>query len=153
MSREVLNVKFKRVHEAAVIPSRANKTDVGLDLTAVSIRHVDDPEEGTYYEYDTGLQLAIPEGYGGFLFPRSSISKKDLILANAVGVLDPDYRGNIKLRYKYRINPKIYDIGDRIGQLVILPFPEVNLIEVSELPYGERGDNGFGSSDKVETNK
>jgi dUTP diphosphatase len=145
--REELFIKFKRTNESATIPNRANPTDVGLDLTAVDVKLVEDKEEGTYYEYDTGIAVAIPEGYGGFIFPRSSISKKDLILANAVGVIDPGYRSSIKLRFKFRTDPNIYKVGDKIAQLVILPYPDIHLTEVTELPFGERGEKGFGSSD------
>ena len=83
-------VQFKKLDEKAVIPTYANIGDVGADLTATSVKHVPITiEEAAYYEYGTGLAMKIPEGYGGFIFPRSSVSKKDLFLANAVGVIDP----------------------------------------------------------------
>tara|TARA_R110000868_G_scaffold79778_5_gene226874 strand:+ start:3626 stop:4114 length:489 start_codon:yes stop_codon:yes gene_type:complete len=140
-------VQFKKLDEKAVIPTYANIGDVGADLTATSVNHVPATiEEAAYYEYGTGLAMKIPEGYGGFIFPRSSVSKKDLFLANAVGVIDPSYTGEIKLRFKYKTNPKLYEVGERIGQLVILPIPTINFSEVSELPITSRGNNGFGSS-------
>jgi dUTP pyrophosphatase len=140
-------VQFKKLDEKAVIPTYANIGDVGADLTATSVKHVPVTiEEAAYYEYGTGLAMKIPEGYGGFIFPRSSVSKKDLFLANAVGVIDPAYTGEIKLRFKYKTAPKLYEIGERIGQLVILPIPTINFSEVAELPITQRGNNGFGSS-------
>jgi dUTP pyrophosphatase len=140
-------VQFKKLDEKAVIPTYANIGDVGADLTATSVKHVPATiEDAAYYEYGTGLAMKIPEGYGGFLFPRSSVSKKDLFLANSVGVIDPAYTGEIKLRFKYKTQPKLYEVGDRVGQLVILPIPTINFSEVSELPVTQRGSNGFGSS-------
>lgn len=140
-------VQFKKLDEKAVIPTYANIGDVGADLTATSVKHVPVTiEEAAYYEYGTGLAMKIPEGYGGFIFPRSSVSKKDLFLANAVGVIDPAYTGEIKLRFKYKTAPKLYEVGERIGQLVILPIPTINFSEVAELPVTQRGNNGFGSS-------
>jgi dUTP pyrophosphatase len=140
-------VQFKKLDEKAVIPTYANIGDVGADLTATSVKHVPVTiEEAAYYEYGTGLAMKIPEGYGGFIFPRSSVSKKDLFLANAVGVIDPAYTGEIKLRFKYKTAPKLYEVGERIGQLVILPIPTINFSEVAELPITQRGNNGFGSS-------
>lgn len=140
-------VQFKKLDEKAVIPTYANIGDVGADLTATSVKHVPATvEDAAYYEYGTGLAMKIPEGYGGFLFPRSSVSKKDLFLANSVGVIDPAYVGEVKLRFKYKTDPKRYEVGDRIGQLVILPIPTINFSEVAELPVTQRGSNGFGSS-------
>lgn len=90
ISKNNVFVQFKRLHEKAIIPTYANIGDVGADLTATSVKHVPATvEEAAYYEYGTGLAIKIPEGYGGFIFPRSSVSKKDLFLANAVGVIDP----------------------------------------------------------------
>ncbi len=140
-------VQFKKLDAKAVMPSYANIGDVGADLTATSVKHVPATvEEAAYYEYGTGLAIKIPEGYGGFIFPRSSVSKKDLFLANAVGVIDPGYVGEVKLRFKYKTDPKRYEEGDKIGQLVILPIPIINFSEVTELPVTQRGSNGFGSS-------
>lgn len=102
-------VQFKKLDAKAVMPSYANIGDVGADLTATSVKHVPATvEEAAYYEYGTGLAIKIPEGYGGFIFPRSSVSKKDLFLANAVGVIDPGYVGEVKLRFKYKTDPKSF---------------------------------------------
>jgi dUTP pyrophosphatase len=131
-------VKLKKLHPDAKMPSYA---------TAVSVTHVPaTPEEAAYYEYGTGLAVKIPEGYAGFIYPRSSISKKDLYLSNAVGVVDSGYVGELKLRFKYKTNPKIYNVGDKIGQLIVMPVPTIHFSEVHELPITDRGHGGFGSS-------
>ena len=140
-------VKLKKLHPQAQMPVYANLTDAGADLTVVSVTHVPaTPEEAAYYEYGTGIAIKIPESYAGFIYPRSSVSKKDLFLANAVGVIDSGYVGEIKLRFKYKTNPKIYNVGDKIGQLIVMPVPTIHFSEVHELPITDRGHGGFGSS-------
>jgi dUTP pyrophosphatase len=136
-----VNIKIKRLSKDAVIPSYAKIGDVGLDLTAVSISYTDN-----YIEYGTGLAIEIPEGFAGFVFPRSSISNYDLNLCNSIGVIDSNYRGEVKLRFKTVYNQKIYRIGDRIGQLVVLPVPKIELEWTGELNDSVRGSSGFGSS-------
>ena len=116
-----------------------------MDLTAINISTVDNGNFG-YIEYDTGLSLEIPEGFVGLIFPRSSISNTGLILANAVGVIDSSYRGSIKCRFKAIPNTTIYNVGERIAQLLILPYPQINFEEVEELSTTDRGLDGFGSS-------
>ena len=91
-----MEVKIKKLCDSAVIPSYAKPGDAGMDLVATS-RIFD--KYGNV-EYGTGLAMEIPEGYVGLLFPRSSISKQDLSLANAVGVIDSGYRGEIKFKFK-----------------------------------------------------
>jgi dUTP pyrophosphatase len=73
--------------------------------------------------YDTGLSMEIPEGYVGLLFPRSSISKTILNLSNSVGVIDSGYRGPIMFKFRYLEEGLVYDVGDRIGQILIIPYP------------------------------
>jgi dUTP pyrophosphatase len=126
------------------IPSFQNLGDAGLDLTATSIFFNEN-----YVEYGTNLAFEIPNGYVGLLFPRSSISKYDLTLCNSVGVIDSGYRGEVKLRFKttHNYNPsKMYRVGDRVGQLVLVPFvsPTINMVE--DLSETKRGSGGFGSS-------
>ena len=140
-----VNIKIKKLSKDAVIPSHAKIGDVGLDLTAVSISYTDN-----YIEYGTGLAIEIPEGFGGFIFPRSSISNYDLSFCNSVGVIDTNYRGELKIRfntiYNYQLNKKLYDIGDRIGQLIIMPIPKIKLQVVDDLDITNRNSLGFGSS-------
>ena len=139
-----MNVKIIDKSIPTVIPSFQKLGDAGLNLTATSISFTDD-----YVEYGTNLAFEIPNGVVGLLFASSSISKYDLSLCNSVGVIDSGYRGEIKLRFKttYNYNPrKIYNVGDRIGQLVLVPFLIPKLEVVENLSNTSRNSGGFGSS-------
>ena len=144
-----MKVNIKKLDENAVIPQYAHVGDAGMDVIATSINMTDD-----YIEYGTGLAFEIPEGYCMLIFPRSSNSKKDLLLANSVGVLDSTYRGELKLRFKRAFSQntrylpigKVYDVGNKIGQIMILPYPKIEFNEVNELSETDRGDGGFGST-------
>lgn len=142
-----MNIKIKKLHENAVIPSYAKDGDCGLDLTAINISTVDKGNYG-YVEYDTGISVEIPEGYVGLVYPRSSISNSGLILTNSVGVIDQNYRGSIKCRFKAIPNTSIYSVGDRVAQLIIQPMVKVQFELVEELSETNRGDLGFGSTGK-----
>lgn len=142
-------VKIKKLRNDAVIPKYAKPGDAGMDLTAVS-KTVD---ENNNIVYGTGLALQIPEGFVGLIFPRSSNSKTDLYLTNHVGVVDSGYRGEIMFKFRsvlcssgQYICGKEYNVGDRVGQLIIIPYPNIEFQEVEELSSTERGDGGFGSS-------
>ncbi len=144
----MLYVKIKKLNEKAVIPKYATYGDAGLDLTAISekIFFVNDVPT---VEYGTGLSVEIPEGYVGFIFPRSSIgSRTTLSLANSVGVIDSGYRGEIKFQFRDldTARGKLYKLGERIGQLVIMPYPKIELVESLDLANSERSVGGFGSS-------
>jgi dUTP pyrophosphatase len=171
-----VQVKIKRLHKNAVFPAYAKEGDAGMDLTAIS--YVFD-EHGAIV-YGTGIAIEIPEGYVGLLFPRSSNSKKDLILSNSVGVVDSGYRGEIMFKYKPvsffadsspfneggqitdnfdfisvgketdedDFQMQLYDVGDRIGQIMIIPIPRIEFIEAEELSDSERGEGGYGSTGK-----
>ncbi len=140
-----MEVKVKKMHAEAVIPSYSKPGDAGLDLTAVS----EEWNEGnTMVTYGTGLSIEIPEGYVGLLFPRSSVCKTSLNLSNSVGVIDSGYRGEIMLKYRYPEEGSVYDLGDRVGQLIIIPYPQIKLVEAEELSSTERGEGGYGSSGK-----
>lgn len=139
-----MKVKIKRLRKDSVIPSYAKQGDAGMDLTATRVWVEDDN-----ICYGTGLAFEIPEGYVGLLFPRSSNAKKDLLLSNSVGVLDSGYRGEVT--FKFRQTKSIanaYAVGDRIGQIIILPYPVIEFEEVDELSETNRGDGGFGSTGK-----
>ena len=151
-----MEIKIKKLRKDAVMPRKAHATDAGFDLTAVS--RVFDCEGNV--TYGTGLAFDIPEGYVGLVFPRSSNAKKDLILSNSVGVIDSGYRGEISLKFKPSSvieKPDLayipesiakYEIGDRIGQIIIMPYPEIEFVEVDELGESERGTGGYGSTGK-----
>ncbi|HEY5235416.1 MAG TPA: hypothetical protein VIJ14_04485, partial [Rhabdochlamydiaceae bacterium] len=126
-----MKVKFKKLSEDAILPSYAKPGDAGMDITATSDGIFNRSEEGDlwyYVEYKTSLSVEIPEGYIGLIFPRSSISKSALVLANSIGVIDSGYRGEIGFRFKVDTgltneaymgprNAAVYKKGDRIGQL------------------------------------
>ena len=143
-----MKVRFKKLSDRAVHPSYAKPGDAGLDMTAISSR-ID--SENNFIEYHTGICLEVPEGYVGLLFPRSSTSKTDLRLANCVGVVDSGYRGEISFRYKFAKDSffaklKRFEEGDRIGQLVIMPYPQIEMEESDNLSETERGEGGYGST-------
>ena len=140
----MLEVKFKKLVETAKCPTKAHPTDAGADLTAVSREW---NEELKCWVYGTGIATEIPEGYVGLIFPRSSIRKYGLMQRNCIGVIDSHYRGEIMVTYKFFNDiPKIYKIGDKIAQLIILPYPEISYKEVETLSETDRGENGHGSS-------
>lgn len=151
-----MNIKIKKVHPNAVLPTYAKDGDAGMDLTATS-KYFD--EYGNIC-YGVGLAFEIPKGYVGLIFPRSSICKNQLLLSNAVGVVDSGYRGEVSVRFKpslaldndryaahERIYP-VYNIGERVAQIIIMPHPQIKFELVEELSQTERGEGGYGSSGK-----
>lgn len=144
-----MNVKIKKLHPNAVIPSYSKDGDAGMDLTAVSILS----NTSSDITYGIGLALEIPKGFVGLIFPRSSIRKTDLSLTNAVGVIDSGYRGELQATFKkvygiydVRLDAFDYKIGDRIAQLIIIPYPEIEFEVVDTLSNTDRGASGFGST-------
>ena len=161
-----VTIKFKKLDPEAVIPSYAHDGDVGMDLTAVMVEY---DEKKDLYIYHTCLALESDYGYGVFLYPRSSNCKTEAYLTNGVGIADSAiYRGEIQLRYKNRdryrksfwewITGKVnveralkfapFQVGDRVGQMVVFPYPHVNVEVVDELSETVRGTGGFGSTGK-----
>jgi dUTP pyrophosphatase len=142
-----MQVKIKKLHVDAVIPVYSKPGDAGMDLTAVSATQ----DQYGNVVYGTGLAVEIPEGYVGLIFPRSSNSKTDLYLTNHVGVVDSGYRGEIMFKFRPvngLLNAKVFQVGDRVGQLIILPYPSIEFDETNELSDSARGDGGFGSTGK-----
>lgn len=167
----ILDVKIKKLYEDAKIPTYIENGSAGLDVTCISWEY--DKETKTYC-YHTGLAIEIPDGYVGLLFPKSGIYKKEVSLTNCVGVIDSSYRGEIMARFRsekqvyYRtfldkiknffrsmygmdetfhhtdLLDETYYSGDKICQLLIIPYPKINFVEVLELSETERGDKGFG---------
>lgn len=137
-----MKVKIKKLDERATIPSYAKHGDAGMDLRAIRFQRDSDGN----YVYYTGLAFEIPEGYVGLLFPRSSISKTSHFLRNSVGVVDSGYRGEIMFKFGYGSNVKTYMVGERVGQLIIMPHPSIEFEEVDDLSDTERGEDGFGST-------
>ena len=142
-----MQVKVKKLHPDAVIPSYSKAGDAAMDLTAISVTK----DEHGNAVYGTGLAIEIPEGHVGLIFPRSSNSKTDLYLTNHVGVIDSGYRGEIMFKYRSirgLLDAKIYAKNERVGQLMILPYPQIKLVESDTLSETERGEGGFGSTGK-----
>lgn len=169
-----MKVNIKKLHPDAVIPKYAKQGDAGMDLTATSKFY----DEFGNVCYGVGLAFEIPEGFVGLLFPRSSICKQTITLSNAVGVLDSGFRAEVSFKFKPSVMflddseestisegfdyiaagknypddihdvHTDYEIGDRIGQIIILPYPQIEFNEVSELSSTERGSGGFGSTGK-----
>lgn len=137
-----LNIKIKKVTSTAQLPTKAHATDAGYDLYASSCHY----EDGMLH-YGTGVAVEIPAGYVGLVFPRSSIANTHLTLSNSVGVIDSGYRGEIKAKFR-KEGLKGYKVGERIAQLIIMPYPEVTFEEVDELSESDRGTGGYGSSGK-----
>ena len=136
-----MKVKIKKLHQDAVIPSYAKDGDAGMDLTAVDVS-----ASSGHITYHTGLAVEIPRWHVGFLFPRSSVYKTGQSLSNCVGVIDSGYRGEIMMKYTLSPTGQDYKIGDRVGQLIILPYPKVEFEETDILNESERGEDGYGST-------
>lgn len=158
-----MKVNVKKLDSNAVLPTYAKHGDAGMDLTATSKSY---DEDGNVC-YGTSLAFEIPNGFVGLLFPRSSNTKKDLILGNSVGVIDSGYRGEVMFKFKGAVSiyemdlnyagnfpcvgesADAYEIGDRIGQIIIMPYPQVEFNLVDELSSSDRGVGGFGSTDPI----
>ena len=150
-------IEFSKVHPDVPTPKRAHPTDAGVDLTAWSIDTGE--EQGTDWETDvispgvsrvfgTGVRVAVPEGYVGLLFARSSLGvKRRLDVANGTGVIDAGFRGEVKvcLRNTGRIHARL-ERGERIAQLVVVPCDLEEWVEVEHLGDTDRGEGGFGST-------
>ncbi len=136
-----MEIKFKKLHSIAQI-SKGSNTAASFDLVAVDYEFND---EYGFIQYKTGIAVEIPDGYFGALYPRSSISKYDMLLCNSVGVIDSDYRGEIMVRFRVG-GDKLYKVGDKIAQLIIQKYEEVSYTEVTDLSDSVRGSGGFGST-------
>lgn len=136
-----MKVNIKKLHPDAIIPSYAKDGDAGMDLTAVDVI-----ADGGTLTYKTGIAVEIPRWHVGLLFPRSSVYKTGQTLTNCVGVIDSGYRGEIMLKYTLSPYQREYDIGDRVGQLIIMPYPKIEFEEVEELSDTDRGEGGYGST-------
>jgi dUTP pyrophosphatase len=141
-----MKVKIKKLSSDAIIPTYAKASDAGLDLVATSIIS----GTPTQITYGLGISLEIPDGFVGLVFPRSSIRNYDLALTNSVGVIDSGYRGELQATFKKTkgLESKIYEVGERVVQIIIIPHPSIEFIEVEELTTTERGEGGFGSTGK-----
>ena len=148
-----MQVKIKKLHPDAVIPTYAKHGDAGMDMYAIRNGQADEYGNMVYH---TGIAMEIPDGHVGLIYPRSSVSKTPHSLRNHVGVIDSGYRGEIIFKFgwveSYVTNEaiKVYRSGDRIGQIIIMPYPQIEFVEVKELGESDRGTGGFGSTDAEE---
>ena len=145
----MIELPIRRLREDAVLPERAYAGDAGLDLAACE-RHELGPGERALV--GTGLAVAIPEGYAGFVQPRSGLAARHGIsVVNSPGLVDSGYRGEIRvvLLNTDAADPFVVEPGMRIAQLVVLAVPELEPVVVEELPESERGVRGFGSSSRT----
>ena len=136
----MLKIKIKKTNINSILPIKKNPLDAGIDCYANSITKTED-----YIEYGLGFSLEIPEGYCGFIFPRSSVSNYDLLMCNSVGVVDSNYINEVKARFK-QSGHKVYELGDRVCQLILYKYPEVEFIEVDELDDTNNRGGGHGST-------
>ena len=142
----MIELPIRRLREEAIVPERAYAGDAGLDLAACEAVELAPGERAVV---GTGLAIAIPDGYAGFVQPRSGLAARHGIsVVNAPGLVDSGYRGEVRVvllntdsSEPFRVEP-----GMRIAQLVVLPIPELEIVEREELPESERGVRGFGSS-------
>lgn len=142
-----MNLKYKKLNDSAKDPKYAKLGDAGLDLTATKI------VKNNLFSvwYNTDIAVEIPKDHFGMLVPRSSISNDGaLTLANDVGIIDAGYRGGIQVRFNRTLKGfftrKKYNVGDRIIQLIIIPFKAVELEKMIYLTETSRGEGGYGSS-------
>jgi dUTP pyrophosphatase len=142
----VIEIAVRRLREDAVLPSQAYEGDAGLDLAACDEVELAPGERAVV---PTGIAVEIPDGYAGFVQPRSGLAARHGIgVVNSPGLIDQGYRGEIRvvLLNTDRREPFTVEPGMRIAQLVIAPVASVRLVEVGELAASERGARGFGSS-------
>ena len=139
-----MKIKFKKLSPSAVVPRKAHASDAGFDMTCTRY----EVTNGELFTYHTDIAVEIPDGHVGLLFPRSSIYKQDLFLTNSVGCVDSGYRGEVMFKFKAVFSDvkHHYQVGERIGQLIIIPYPAVEFVEADELSDSERGACGYGSS-------
>lgn len=143
---QTVTIDIKTLNNAAKIPAYAHQGDAGVDLRATEAITLKPFERALV---PTGLAIALPEGYAGFVLPRSGLAiKHGISIVNAPGLIDSNYRGELKviLMNSDPNEPLTISIGDRIAQLVVLPVPQMGFSQTDELSETVRGSNGFGSS-------
>jgi len=141
-----MDIKIVKSKKLEATPKYAKHGDAGIDLVAVEVLKENDRQ----ITYGTGLSIEIPIGYVGMIYPRSSIRKKPIMMSNSVGVIDSGYRGEIQVTFNKLddcvLPEDVYEVGNRICQLVIIAIPTINLIPVQKLSDSDRGKGGHGST-------
>ena len=142
----MIELAIRRLRDDAVVPSRAYSGDAGFDLASCERVELGPGERATV---GTGLAVAVPDGFAGFVQPRSGLAARHgITIVNSPGLVDSGYRGEVRvvLLNTDAREPFVVEPGMRIAQLVVVPVPGVEPVEVDELPESERGVRGFGSS-------
>lgn len=141
-----MELRFRRLSEAAILPARAHEGDAGLDLHAVEQTTI---APGERVSVRTGLAVEIPSGHAGLVLPRSGLAAKHgITLPNAPGLIDAGYRGEVRVLLLNTDRDESFEIapGDRVAQLLLTPFADAEPVEAVELTATSRGAGGFGSS-------
>ena len=141
-------IKIQKVHPKAIVPDYATSGAACFDLHSVEAGEFGMMESAK--SFDIGLKFEIPEGYAMFIYSRSGDGfKKDVRLANCVGIIDSDYRGEVKVKLTAdRMQRNFVNVGDRIAQAMLMPVQQVRFGLVHEVSTTERGEGGFGSTGK-----
>lgn len=139
-----MKLKIKKLNSSAIVPSYQTDGAAAMDFTVNRL------VANTTFQitYGTGIAMEIPPAHVGLIFPRSSIRNKELILSNCVGVIDSDYRGEIFFTFNKTngFDSFSYKVGERCGQMIIMPAPQIDIELVDELSLTKRGDGAFGST-------
>ena len=141
-----MKLRFARLSDNAVLPTRANEGDAGLDLYAAESAHLG---PGERWSVPTGVAVEIPDGHAGLVLPRSGLAREHgIALVNSPGLIDAGYRGEVRILLLNTDTDAHFEIapGDRIAQLLLVPFAGADAVEVEELAGSQRGEGGFGSS-------
>jgi dUTP pyrophosphatase len=141
-----VKLRFARLNDAAILPTRAHEGDAGLDLYAVEPAHLG---PGERWSVPTGVAVEIPEGHAGLVLPRSGLAREHgIALVNSPGLIDSGYRGEIKVLLLNTDPAEVFRIepGERIAQLLVVAVASVEPVEAEALAESARGDGGFGSS-------
>ena len=139
-----MKVKIKMLYSDAIPPKYAHPGDACADVYAFSTS----PDDNDNLVIGLGFAIEIPEGHVGLLFPRSSIAKTGHSFRNSVGVIDSGYRGELMMKLSSQFGKGSYTINERVGQLMILPYPQIEFEQVNQLSDTARGTGGFGSTGK-----
>lgn len=140
--KKPLIIKYKKLNGAAVEPKRGHYGDAGFDLVATHVERLDENRVLIH----TGIAVEIPYGYQGTLRSRSRVHKTGAWLSSGTSTIDAGYRGEIKAIFYHKGENLPFEVGERFGQLIISPVPEVRYVESEELSESERGTGGYGST-------
>lgn len=142
-----MKVKIKKLCDNAVMPTKAHATDAGFDLYCTS-KEVDWDKRQIICH--TGLAFEIPVGYVGLLFPRGSVSNKPLIMSDSIGVINAGCREEVTAKFNItdmrQSGMNHYQVGNKVAQIIIIPYPEIEFEEADELSETDRGTGGYGST-------